>query len=79
MIGHLHGKSLQLEHALRLQVLNRIVKRPVLRLRCGPGHQDVLQHLEYKMGLPIKSGSGEGHQQLKNSFPDKGVLTWSAS
>jgi hypothetical protein len=64
MIWHLGSKSLQLKHALRLQILNRIIERPVLRLQCGPGYENVFQYFQDETRLPIKSGSGERHEQL---------------
>ena len=75
MIGHLRGESLQFNHTFGLEVSDRIIERLVLRLRCRPCHENVLEHPQHEVGFGVKSCSGKGDKELKDTFTDKRVLS----
>lgn len=74
MVWHLGRKSLQFQHALRLQVFDCIIVLSIFGLWRWPRHKDMLQHLEHKSRFPVKGRSGKDDQELKNTLPYYGVL-----
>lgn len=74
MVGHLSRQPLQLHHALRLQVLNRVIVGPVLRVERRPRHQDVLEDPQHQVGVVVQRRGGECDEKLKDSFPNLRIL-----